>query len=100
MLIINTNHQSKTYKPTKEAKYYLIQEMVVCVEEMLKSKTELEPICRVPLITSLKEEQALIASTDKVFSIVSLLIYKNIIYIQKCIISVKILIIFVYKNNF
>ena len=36
------------------------------IEEKLKERTELEPICRVPLITSLKEEQALIASTDKV----------------------------------
>lgn len=49
----------------KEAKYYLVQEMVALIEDKLKNRTELEPICRVPLITSLKEEQALIASTDK-----------------------------------
>ncbi|ESN91687.1 hypothetical protein HELRODRAFT_165746 [Helobdella robusta] len=53
----------------KEAKYYLIQDLVNIIETQLKpplkTSQELEPFCRVPLITSLKEEQALIASTAK-----------------------------------
>lgn len=49
----------------KEAKYYLIQELVNFIEGQQK-QIDLEPICRVPLVTSLKEEQALIASTSKV----------------------------------
>jgi BTB/POZ domain-containing adapter for CUL3-mediated RhoA degradation protein len=49
----------------KETKYYLIQELSVVIDTQLKSQQELEPICRVPLITSQKEEQTLIASTAK-----------------------------------
>ncbi|XP_064652497.1 BTB/POZ domain-containing adapter for CUL3-mediated RhoA degradation protein 3-like [Lineus longissimus] len=49
-----------------ESKYYLVQSLVDQCETALKKKTEeLEPICRVPLITSQKEEQALIANTAK-----------------------------------
>lgn len=48
-----------------EAKYYCIEELIeVCdkaVKNMKKdSMPEVEPICRVPLITSLKEEQVII----------------------------------------
>ena len=50
-----------------EAKYYLVQELVDLIETQLKRKEELEPICRVPLITSQKEEQILISSTAKVY---------------------------------
>ncbi|XP_074641108.1 BTB/POZ domain-containing adapter for CUL3-mediated RhoA degradation protein 3-like [Tubulanus polymorphus] len=49
-----------------EAKYYLVQGLVDAAETALKKKNEeLEPICRVPLITSQKEEQSLIQSTSK-----------------------------------
>ena len=50
----------------KEAKYYLIEELVKIIDGKMKSQVELEPICKVPLITSQKEEQALVASTSKV----------------------------------
>ncbi|KAK7487899.1 hypothetical protein BaRGS_00020800 [Batillaria attramentaria] len=36
------------------------------IEQALKVREELEPICKVPLITSSREEQQLIASTSKV----------------------------------
>lgn len=49
----------------KEAKFYLIQELSTIIETQLKNQQELEPICRVPLITSQKEEQRLISSTAK-----------------------------------
>jgi BTB/POZ domain-containing adapter for CUL3-mediated RhoA degradation protein len=48
-----------------EAKYYLVQELVDLIETQLKRREEMEPICRVPLITSQKEEQILISSTMK-----------------------------------
>ncbi|ELU03864.1 hypothetical protein CAPTEDRAFT_179715 [Capitella teleta] len=48
-----------------EAKYYLVQDLVEVVGQQLKSKEELEPICRVPLLTSPREEQILINSTTK-----------------------------------
>ena len=45
-----------------EAKYYCIEELSELCEKSLKtmkkeSHPDVEPICRVPLITSLKEEQ-------------------------------------------
>ena len=52
-----------------EAKYYLVQDLVGQIEAELKRMQELDPIaaiCRVPLINSQKEEQALVASTSKV----------------------------------
>ncbi|KAK2172902.1 hypothetical protein NP493_920g00068 [Ridgeia piscesae] len=48
-----------------EVKYYLIQPLVELIEKQFKKHDELEPICRVPLITSAKEEQILVASTSK-----------------------------------
>ena len=53
----------------KEAKYYLIEELVRTIEAQLVSQTQVEPICTVPLITSQKEEQALVGSTGKVSQI-------------------------------
>ena len=53
-----------------EAKYYLVQDLVNQIEAELRRMQELDPIpaiCRVPLINSQKEEQALVASTSKVF---------------------------------
>jgi len=50
----------------KEAKYYLIEELVQTIEAQLVSQTQVDPICKVPLITSQKEEQALVGSTGKV----------------------------------
>lgn len=50
-----------------EAKYFLIQELTdSCQQALAKKEREAEPICRVPLITSHKEEQLLIMSTSKV----------------------------------
>lgn len=52
-----------------EAKYYCIAELAESCEKALKKK-EPEPICRVPLITSQKEEQQLISSSSKVTKII------------------------------
>jgi len=50
-----------------EAKYYCISELAEsCEQALLKRERDAEPICRVPLITSQKEEQLLISSTSKV----------------------------------
>lgn len=50
-----------------EAKYYCILELAsACEAALLKKERDAEPICRVPLITSQKEEQLLINSTSKV----------------------------------
>lgn len=50
-----------------EAKYFLIEELTEsCQQALAKKEREAEPICRVPLITSHKEEQLLIMSTSKV----------------------------------
>lgn len=50
-----------------EAKYYCISELAEsCEQALLKKERDAEPICRVPLITSQKEEQLLISSTSKV----------------------------------
>lgn len=50
-----------------EAKYYCISELSESCDRALKKlEREAEPICRVPLITSLREEQILINSTLKV----------------------------------
>lgn len=49
----------------QEAKYYLVQDLCSMIEQALKVRDELEPICKVPLITSSREEQQLIASTSK-----------------------------------
>lgn len=50
-----------------EAKYYCISELAESCERALpKKERETEPICRVPLITSQKEEQMLISSSIKV----------------------------------
>ena len=44
-----------------EAKYYLIEQLVeMCEKALEKKKEEHDPICRVPLITSAKEERQLV----------------------------------------
>lgn len=48
-----------------EAKYYCILDLADFCDRACKQK-EPEPICRVPLITSQKEEQLLISSSLKV----------------------------------
>ena len=61
-----------------EAKYYLIQELIDSCESVLnrwKENAGSEPICRVPLITSTKEEQILINSSTK--PIIKLLINRH-----------------------
>lgn len=50
-----------------EAKYYCLTELAEFCERALLKK-EPEPICRVPLITSQKEEQLLIGSSVKVIN--------------------------------
>lgn len=50
-----------------EAKYFLIEELTdSCQQALAKKERDAEPICRVPLITSQKEEQLLIMATAKV----------------------------------
>ena len=61
-----------------EAKYYLIQELIDFCENVLSRWREVsntEAICRVPLITSLREESLLISSTTK--PVVKLLINRH-----------------------
>ncbi|XP_039271238.1 BTB/POZ domain-containing adapter for CUL3-mediated RhoA degradation protein 3-like [Styela clava] len=49
-----------------EAKYYLIQGLITQCDQALRQKSmELDPICRVPLVTSIKEEQELVKRTNK-----------------------------------
>nr|CAD7429260.1 unnamed protein product [Timema monikensis] len=62
-----------------EAKYYCIAELVEsCEQALVKKEREAEPICRVPLITSQKEEQLLISSTAKVYNTSDDNLLKNI----------------------
>lgn len=50
-----------------EVKYYCIADLIEsCEMALMKREREAEPICRVPLITSQKEEHILINSTAKV----------------------------------
>lgn len=59
-----------------EAKYYCIAELVEsCEQAFVRRERDAEPICRVPLITSQKEEQLLISSTTK--PVVKLLINRH-----------------------
>lgn len=53
------------YELLAEAKYYCISELADSCEKALP-KRDVDPICRVPLITSAKEEQVLIGSSTKV----------------------------------
>lgn len=49
-----------------ESKFYCLQELTGEVEEELKKKgDDIEPLCKVPLMTSLKEERMLITKTEK-----------------------------------
>lgn len=62
----------------QEAKYYLIQELIDACENSLnrwREPSSAEPICRVPLITSAKEEAHLINNNGK--PIVKLLINRH-----------------------
>lgn len=59
-----------------EAKYYCISELTKsCEQALLRKEREAEPICRIPLITSQKEEQLLISSTTK--PVVKLLVNRH-----------------------
>ena len=52
----------------QEAKYYLVQDLVRIIEAALKQMdAAVDPICKVPLITSGREEQHLITNTQKVY---------------------------------
>ncbi|XP_072443963.1 BTB/POZ domain-containing adapter for CUL3-mediated RhoA degradation protein 3 isoform X1 [Chiloscyllium punctatum] len=48
-----------------EAKYYLVQGLVEECQAALQQKETYEPFCKVPVITSNKEEQRLIATSNK-----------------------------------
>jgi hypothetical protein len=64
-----------------EAKYYCISELAEsCEQALLKKERDAEPICRVPLITSQKEEQLLISSTSKVIWILIFITSKLYLY--------------------
>ena len=58
----------------QEAKYYLVQDLVNLIEATLKrlGKDDVEPICRIPLVTSQREEQSLISTTVKVSIIIEI----------------------------
>nr|CAG4641004.1 EOG090X090D [Eulimnadia texana] len=61
-----------------EAKYYCVTELVTACESTLKRKErdrDVEPVCRVPLITSAREEQLLISTSSK--PVVKLLINRH-----------------------
>ncbi|MGH0159935.1 UNVERIFIED_CONTAM: hypothetical protein FKN15_061204 [Acipenser sinensis] len=48
-----------------EAKYYLVQGLADECQAALQNKDTYEPFCKVPVITSSKEEQRLIATSNK-----------------------------------
>ena len=52
----------------QEAKYFLVQDLVNLIETTLKrlGKDDVEPMCRIPLVTSDREVQSLISTTVKV----------------------------------
>lgn len=59
-----------------EAKYYCISELAESCEQALQKKDRgTNPICRVPLITSQREEQLLISNTSK--PVVKLLVNRH-----------------------
>nr|CAG4650290.1 EOG090X090D [Sida crystallina] len=61
-----------------EAKYYCVSELVAACENALKRRErerDVEPACRVPLITSAREEQMLISTSSK--PVVKLLINRH-----------------------
>ncbi|XP_014245553.1 BTB/POZ domain-containing adapter for CUL3-mediated RhoA degradation protein 3-like isoform X2 [Cimex lectularius] len=67
---------TETAELLAESKYYCISELAqACEKALMKKEREAEPICRVPLITSPKEEQLLINSTSK--PVVKLLINRH-----------------------
>ncbi|CAK1581800.1 unnamed protein product [Parnassius mnemosyne] len=66
----------ETMELLAEAKYFLIEELTeACHQALNKKERDAEPICRVPLITSQREEQLLIMSTSK--PVVKLLINRH-----------------------
>merc|ERR1712179_752264 len=71
----------ETLELQAEAKYYCIEELNELCEKSVKNMKkenllEVEPICRVPLITSLREEQALIQA-NSMKPVVKLLINRH-----------------------
>ncbi|XP_076452755.1 BTB/POZ domain-containing adapter for CUL3-mediated RhoA degradation protein 3-like [Babylonia areolata] len=49
----------------QEAKYYLVQDLCSLIDQTLKGREELEPLCKVPIITCSREEQQVVATTSK-----------------------------------
>jgi len=59
-----------------EAKYYCVSKLVEsCEQALFRKEHEVEPICRIPLINSQKDEQLLISNTTK--PVVKLLINRH-----------------------
>ena len=59
-----------------EARYYCMSDLVeVCEGAVRQREPEKDPVCRVPLITSQREEQMLIQSTSK--PVVKLLVNRH-----------------------
>uniref|UniRef100_A0A4W5Q6S9 Potassium channel tetramerization domain containing 10 n=1 Tax=Hucho hucho TaxID=62062 RepID=A0A4W5Q6S9_9TELE len=67
-----------------EAKYYLVQELADECHAALENKDMYEPFCKVPLVTSSKEEQRLI-STSKLFDKLSLRFNGRVLFIKDVI---------------
>uniref|UniRef100_A0A8C8IK37 BTB domain-containing protein n=2 Tax=Salmoninae TaxID=504568 RepID=A0A8C8IK37_ONCTS len=67
-----------------EAKYYLVQGLADECHAALENKDMYEPFCKVPLVTSSKEEQRLI-STSKLFDKLSLRFNGRVLFIKDVI---------------
>ncbi|WAR03336.1 BACD3-like protein [Mya arenaria] len=68
----------------QEAKYFLVQDLVKLVEAHLKrlGKDDVEPKCRIPLITSQREEQSLIATTVRLFDRLALRFSGRVLFLK------------------
>lgn len=68
----------------QEAKYFLVQDLVRIIEAAVKQmEAAVDPICKVPLITSGREEQHLITNTQKVYNMYSYTIILDVIIWSK-----------------
>ncbi|XP_013884406.1 BTB/POZ domain-containing adapter for CUL3-mediated RhoA degradation protein 3 [Austrofundulus limnaeus] len=59
------DNRRETEELLAEAKYYLVQGLADECSAALQNKVRYEPLCKVPLMTSSKEEQRLIATSNK-----------------------------------
>uniref|UniRef100_A0AAV2MS28 BTB domain-containing protein n=1 Tax=Knipowitschia caucasica TaxID=637954 RepID=A0AAV2MS28_KNICA len=65
ILIDRCDSRRETEELLAEAKYYLVQGLADECTAALQNKETYEPLCKVPLMTSSKEEQRLIATSNK-----------------------------------